>query len=127
MSFKSELVVDNKTFSARRFITTIFRKTDSKGRPASMPQWAILVRLDAIDDTTLTSWMIDPSKQQDGKITIYKIDQDTKLKEIEFKKGYCTYLNDTFKADVSYATCEIHIHGKDIQINSAKFEGNWPG
>ncbi len=127
MSFKSELTIDGKTFSIRRFLTTIVRNTDAKGRPSSMPAWAILIRLDAFDDTTLTGWMVDPSRQMDGKITIYKIDQDAKLKEIEFKKAYCTYMSDIFKADVSYATCEIHIHGKDIQINSASLEGNWPG
>ncbi|MBS1974026.1 MAG: hypothetical protein JST13_06715, partial [Bacteroidetes bacterium] len=105
----------------------IFRKTDSKGRPSSIPFWKIIVILDAVDDTTLTSWMVDPAKQIDGKITIYKIDQDAKLKEIEFKKGYCVYLKDEFKADISYATCEINITGKDIQINTASFQGNWPG
>lgn len=127
MSFKSELTVENKTFSIRRFYTFIYRKTDAKGRPSSMPSWKIIVALDAVDDTTLTGWMIDPTKQIDGKITIYRIDQDAKLKEIEFKKSYCIYLRDEFKADISYATCEIHISGRDIQVNTASLEGNWPG
>ena len=127
MSFKAELSVEGKVYNVRRFFTLIHRKTDLKGRPTSMPQWTIALRIDAVDDTTLTSWMIDPTKQLDGKLTIYKIDQDTKLKEIQFKKSYCYFMRDVFQSDLSYASCEIHIGGKDIQINTASLKQNWPG
>src|ERR1700730_14215715 len=127
MSFKAELSIEGKVYNVRRFFTLIHRKTDAKGRPTSMPQWLIVLRIDAVDDTTLTSWMIDPTKQLDGKLTIYKIDQDTKLKEIQFKKSYCYSMVDIFQSDVSYATSEIYIGGKDIQINTASLKQNWPG
>ncbi|HVM86767.1 MAG TPA: type VI secretion system tube protein TssD [Puia sp.] len=114
MSFKAELTVDNKTYSVRRFHVITARNMDAKGRPSGKPEWGIFLLMDAVDDTTITSWMIDPTKQMDGKLTIYKIDQDAKLKEIKFEKSYCTAMIDTFMFDRSYSTCEIHIHGKDL-------------
>lgn len=127
MSFKAELDLDGKTYSIRRMYTNIFRATDKKGRPASMPAWEIMLLIDATDDKTLMNWMVDPAKQMDGKITLYKTDQDAKLKEISFKKGYCTFLLDLFQSDVSFTSCEIRIAGKDIKIGTAGLEQNWPG
>ncbi len=127
MSFKAELEVDGKTYPIRKFYAGIHRATDGKGRPASMPGWEIYVLMDITGENALTDWMADPAKQQDGKIVLYKIDQDTKLKEIHFKKAYCSYLLDVFQPDISYNGCEIRITGKDIQINTATLEQNWPG
>jgi hypothetical protein len=107
-------------------VAYVYRETNVKGRPSSEPRWAIHACFDAVDDTTITNWMIDPAKQFDGKITLYRIDQATKLKEIEFKKSYCVYLGDIFIVDRAYAICEILIVGKDIQVNTASVQGNWP-
>ena len=127
MSFKAELDVDGKTWSIRRMYTNIHRATDKKGRPASTPGWDIYIMIDVTDENSLMNWMVDPSKQLDGKITLYKTDQDAKLKEISFKKAYCTYLADLFQSDESYTSCQIRIAGKDIHIGSASLEQNWPG
>jgi hypothetical protein len=119
MSFKAELTVDSKTYKLRSVYTMIFRETDIKGRPTSPPSWAIIATIDAIDDTTITNWMIDPHKQVDGKVLIYKIDEDAKLKEITFKKSYCLHMNDKFMFDVSHSSCTIVISGSEIHIESS--------
>jgi hypothetical protein len=118
MSFRAELTIDDKTYNIRRYYLILERQTDEKGRPSSMPGWKLVVRIDAIDDTTLTNWMVDPNKKLDGKIKLYKIDQDSRYKEIEFKKGSCYLMIDSFKADISYTTCEFEIIGEEIYINS---------
>ena len=126
MSFKTELTIEGKIYNVRKFVVTIHRNMDYKGRPTSMPAWSIFLVIDAINETTVTNWMIDPTKQLDGKLTIYKIDQESRLKEINFKKSYCYRMNDIFKTDISYATCELSIGGEDIAINSAEVKQHWP-
>jgi hypothetical protein len=118
MSFRAELTIEDKTYNVRRFYLVLDRQVDEKGRPSSMPGWKLIVRIDAVDDTTLVNWMIDPNKSLDGKIRLYKIDQDSRYKEIQFKKASCYVMHDSFKADISYATCEFEIIGEEILINS---------
>src|ERR1700722_14922167 len=119
MSFKAELTVENKTYSLRSFYLHIARNTDPKGRPSSMPSWSIIATIDSVDDTTITNWMIDPHKQIDGKVLFYKIDEDAKLKEINFKKSWCYVMRDSFMADISFATTEIIISGGEVDIESS--------
>ncbi len=120
MSFKTELTVEGKTYPVRSCYTAIHRDTDKRGRPSSMLFWYAIITIDATDDTTITNWMIDPSKQVEGQLVIYKIDEESKLKEIKFKKSYCIYMMDRFMSDQSYTCCEIVITGGELHIDSAK-------
>jgi hypothetical protein len=126
MSFKTALTVEGNTYLVRKFMMVIKRDTDIKGRPASMPSWNLSVKLDAQEDTSLASWMIDPEKQLDGKLTVYKIDSDSRMKEIRFGKSYCFQMAESFKSDISYTSCCLLISGKDIAVNAAELNGNWP-
>jgi Hemolysin coregulated protein Hcp (TssD) len=126
MSFKVELVIEGNTYNVRRFYTWVVRNTDTKGRPSSMPSWGINLRIDAVDDTTLTSWMIDPTKQMEGKLIIYRIGQNSKLKEIKFKKAYCGFLRDQFFSEKGFSICEIVIKGEEIQFNTVSLKHHWP-
>ena len=127
MSVRAELTIEGQTFRVVRFYTTLRRQEDDRGRPTSDPTWRIFLLLDASNDKTITNWMCDPKKKVDGKITLYKIDQDSKLKEIEFKKSFCFKMRDFFNASVSFTSTFIGIAGKDIVINSAELAQNWPG
>jgi hypothetical protein len=91
------------------------------------PTWRIFLLLDATNDTTITNWMCDPGKKVDGKLTIFKIGADSKLKEIEFKKSFCFKMRDFFSASHSFSSTFIAISGKDIAINSIELAQSWPG
>lgn len=119
MSFRAELTVEGALYQIRSFYTAIHRDTDDRGRPSSMPTWASIITIDATDDTTITNWMIDPTKEVEGQITIYRIDEDAKLKEIKFKKSYCLFMRDRFIAGTSVARCEIAISGGELDIDAA--------
>ena len=119
MSFKAELIIDGKTYKLRSCYSTISRETDMKGRPTSPPTWVIIATIDVVDDTTITNWMIDPYKQVDGSIKLYKMDEESKLKEIAFKKSYCLHLNDKFAFHEGRSNCTIVISGAEIHIESS--------
>ena len=118
MSFKAELTIDNQMFPVRSFYMNLVRTTTVKGKPNSKPSWTIDVTIDAVDDTTITQWMIDPQKQVDGVLTIYKVDAEAKLKDIEFRKSFCYVMIDRFIPDLSVATCSMRIAGEEIQIGT---------
>jgi hypothetical protein len=127
MSVRAELTIEGQTFRVIRFYTTLRRQEDDRGRPTSDPTWRIYLLLEASSDKTITNWMCDPKKKLDGKITLYKVDQDSKLKEIEFRKSFCFKMRDFFNASASFTSTFIGIAGKDIVINSAELAQSWPG
>ena len=118
MSFKAELSIDNQVFPVRSFYMSLVRETNAKGKPNSKPAWTIDVTIDSVDDTTITQWMIDPQKQVDGMLTVYKTDAQAKLKDIEFRKSFCYGMIDRFIPDLSVATCSMRIAGEEIQIGT---------
>ena len=82
MPFKVDLIVEDKTFTVRDFYLSVLRETTDKGQPNSKTSWILDVTIDAVNDTTITGWMIDPSKQVDGQLDIYQSDGQGKLKSI---------------------------------------------
>ncbi len=100
MSFKCTLQVADKTFEVLECNVWLNQKFDKNGRPASGVQGGnIILLLEGSDDDTLGTWMADPTKKQDGVITFFRIDQDSKSKELEFKGGYAITLIESFIAD----------------------------
>ena len=127
MSVSVELEIEGKVYPVRRYYAAIFRDDDAKGRPKSDPSWRLYVVLDGLNDSTITNWMLDPKKLVDGKLTLYRIIDGSKLKEITFKKSTCTLLNDFFNVDNSFITSYISVTGKDLKINTAELLQSWPG
>lgn len=119
MSFKAELTIDNQTYTVLNFYMALLRDTNPKGQPSSNPSWTIDLTIEAVNDTTITQWMIDPAKQVDGTLTLYKTDEPGKLKDIEFKKSYCYAMIDRFIPDLSVATCSMRISGEEIHIGTS--------
>ncbi|GAB4024284.1 type VI secretion system tube protein TssD [Spirosoma gilvum] len=119
MAYEGKLSVDGTDFAINWMLMQIARNEDKKGIPASRPEWSIVISLDAMDDSTIKSWMIDPNMQKDGKIVLNRIDEDATFKEIEFKQAICTSYIDEFFADVEYLNTIINITGGEVMINDA--------
>ena len=120
MAFKVELSVDNQVFPVRDFYLAVVRETTPKGQPNSSPSWTLDVTLDAVKDTTITGWMIDPDKQVDGSITVYQSDGVGKMKTIEFKGGNCFGMIDLFIPEFAETSCFIRISGPEIHVGNVK-------
>ena len=127
MSVRVELTVEGKTYPVRRYYAIISRENDEKGRPTSDPFWQLFLVMDGLNDDTVTNWMLDPKKLVDGNLTLYKISDGSKFKDIEFKKSTCTLLTDHFNVDNAFITSFVTITGKDLKINEAELLQSWPG
>ncbi|GAB4021328.1 hypothetical protein GCM10028808_65780 [Spirosoma migulaei] len=119
MTFEGTLNVDGTAFTIHWMMLQITRDEDKRGIPASRPDWSLVVSLDAMDDSTIKSWMIDPNMQKDGKVILNSIDDPGTFKEIEFKKAICVNYFDEFFADVDYLNTIINITGGEVTINKA--------
>jgi hypothetical protein len=120
MAFKVELTVDNTVFPVKDFYLSVLRETTPKGQPSSSPSWTLDVTIDAVNDTTITAWMIDPSKQVDGNLTIYQSDGEGKMKTIEFKSSNCFGMVDQFIPEFSETSCFMRISGPEIHVGNVK-------
>ncbi|MVM30394.1 hypothetical protein GO755_10145 [Spirosoma sp. HMF4905] len=119
MAYEGVLSVDGTEYDINWMVLQITRNEDKKGIPASRPEWNVVVSLDAMDDSTIKSWMIDPHMQKDGKIILNRIDEDATYKEIEFTKAICVNYFDEFFADTEYLNTIINITGGEVKLNSA--------
>jgi hypothetical protein len=122
MAFNASLQLDGNTYDLRNVRIYLGRGKDQKGRPLINAHWYVTFILDAIKDTVITEWMIDPYKKMDGKITIRCREGN---KEIEFKEAFCTGMTDEFNPSINVASCECNIEGKEIVINSTPYIPNW--
>jgi hypothetical protein len=127
MSFKAELNLEGKTYQVKRFRLSVEREFDKRGRPGSLPKWTLIIVLDSSEDKNLTNWMMEADQKKQGILTIYKIDESSKMKEIEFKNSYCGEMNNTFMIDKGYTSCEMFIIGQDIRIDSTAIINSWAG
>src|SRR3954470_5975572 len=96
MALQVELTVDSQAFPVKDFYLSVLREVTPKGQPSSAPTWTLDITIDAVNDTTITAWMIDPNKQVDGSLTINQTDGSGKMKEIQFKGANCYGMVDQF-------------------------------
>jgi len=119
MAFDGTLNVDGTAYNINWMMLMVARDEDQRGKPASRPNWGVYISLDAMDDSAIKNWMIDPNMQKDGKIILSRIDEAATFKEIEFKKAFCVFYRDEFFADMGYLNTLLHITGGEVTINKA--------
>jgi hypothetical protein len=75
----------------------------------------------------LFEWMVSNSQTKNGKLTFYRRDAISKMRELQFKEGYCIRYDEVF---VAYNTMsmkiEVVISAKEISMNGSQFARNWP-
>ena len=120
MSFYAELVLEEKVYRVHAFYFSVGRSTNAKGQPDSPPAWRLDLTVDSVNDTTLTKWMIDPAKQMDGHVSVFKTAAGEVLKKFAFKQAFCYRLYDRFIPALSEASCYLLIGGEEIHIGNSK-------
>ena len=100
MSFKAELDIGGKIFELRECRCSLRQVRDIQGKPDSGVRGGIIKMLfEGTEDDTFSSWICDPLKKESGSITLYRIDQESKFKQIEFEGAYLVNLIESFVTD----------------------------
>ncbi|MFD2934191.1 type VI secretion system tube protein TssD [Spirosoma flavum] len=132
-SFNAELSIEGKTFSVLTASYGLYQATDESGKPSSgVRTHLIQLQLAGSDDETLTNWAADAQKRLDGKITFFRIDEQSKFKELAFEQAYCVHYAErvapTNTADQmlpgSYLI-EIGISPAVLKIGGTKHDNQW--
>jgi hypothetical protein len=129
MSFKANLSIDGGAeIRLLHCSYSLNRDVDATGRPSSMVRGGtVQFEIESTDDTSLNDWMVDQFKNKKGKVTFYKRDSNTKMKELSWENGYIVQLTESFDS-VGENPMTIHfvITAHKITVGSATHENPWP-
>ena len=128
MAFKATLSLDGKTFNVLSCHFSLHQNIDSTGRPSSdVRGGTVSVSIESTDDTTIYTWMTDPHSFKDGKVTFYKRDQDSKMKELEFKQAACIDYSENFDANSSSPMAlSFTLSAKELSVGGNSHANPWP-
>jgi hypothetical protein len=128
MSHKAHFTLDGKNHHVLSCHYAFNQSADSTGRPSSdVKGGTVHVTIESTDDNAIFNWMIDSHGFKDGKITFFKRDQDSKMKEIEFKQAACIAYSESFDANSSSAMAlSFTLSAKELHVGGDAHKNNWP-
>ncbi|MEO6720593.1 MAG: type VI secretion system tube protein TssD [Ferruginibacter sp.] len=130
MSFKARLKMgslDNVEVIACNY--SMHRDVNEKGRPASHVYGGTVdLVINSTDDTSVIESMVNNQhKPIDGTITFFKDDEDAKMKELAFEKGYVVRFAETFDTVGAKAmTISFTVSAEKLKIGGAEHKNEWP-
>ena len=125
MSFKATMTVDGTDYNVVSCSYGFRQNVDASGRPTSEVKSSdIALLIESSEDNSLMEWGVDSYGKKDGTITFNKIDQDQKMKELDFTDGYITSYNETFGGETMMMS--VTISCRTIKIGNAEIDNNWP-
>ena|SRR5688572_16066116 len=130
MSFKAQLKMGSKEFDVIACSYALHREVDGKGRPAGIVCGGTIdLSVESTDDTSIIESMVNNQhKPVDGTITYKKSDEDAKLKELSFEKGYVVRFAESFDTIGSQPMLiNFTVSAQTIKIGSAEHKNDWPG
>ncbi len=128
MSFLAKLEIDGETMNVLEFHCSIRQETDKSGKPASNPQGGdVRLLVESTKSTLLFDWMASHSQIKNGKITFFRRDAVSKMREFEFNEAYCISYDEIFMSDnKTPMQIQFSISAKEIIMNGSKITRNWP-
>lgn len=128
MSFKANLNIAGKEVRVLHCSYTLHREVDQTGRPSSTVYGGkISIEIESTDDNSLFEWMVDQFATKDGTVTFLKRDQDSKMKELKWEKGYIVQYTESIDA-IGENPMSIHfvVSAEKITMGGASHKNPWP-
>lgn len=129
MAFKAQLKIGGKEFDVISCSYALHREVDGKGRPASVVYGGTIdLSIEASEDTSVIEAMVNNQfKPLDGTITFKKSDEDAKMKELSFEKGYIVKFSESFGTlDNRPMLINFTVSAQTLKIGSAEHVNDWP-
>lgn len=127
MSFLAKLELDGETFNVLEFDVDFEQKIDHNHKPSGNSNGGILrITLESSMTDTFSDWMVSNSMTKDGKVTFFKRDAMSRMKNVTFKNAYCIRYNESFRADGSYPMItRITLTSQAINVGNTAFKNKW--
>ena len=128
MAFKATLAIGSKEFDVLKCDYELRRDVDSKGRPSSGVYGGIInLSVESTDDTSIVESLVNQFKPVDGKITFKKSDEDAKMKELSWEKGYFVHLREGIDITGNQPMqIDFTVSAQTIKIGNAEHKNDWP-
>lgn len=128
MAFQATLTFEGKDYDVLYCKYSLKRDVDSKGRPASnVYGGTIRIDVESTSDVTILDKMANQFKATSGTIVFKKSDEESKMKELSWEKGYI--INYDEEIDV-VGSKPMHtsfvVSAKTIKMGSAQIDQSWP-
>ncbi|MEI7895834.1 MAG: type VI secretion system tube protein TssD [bacterium] len=125
MSFKAKMTVAGTDYKVISCSYGLNQSVDQSGRPTSeVKAHDIHVVIESSEDNSLIEWACDHYGKKDGTIVFNKIDQDQKMKQLDFTDGYLTSYSESFGGDTMMMS--IAISARIIKVGNAELDNEWP-
>lgn len=128
MSFTAKLIMDEKNYDVQECTFDFDQQLDHSGKQSGAPRGGILLlTLKFTSDTSLISWMVDPSMTKGGSIIFPKPDGGGNMMTITFAKAYCAKLSGYYNhVGAEPIKIRIKVTAEEMTFNSIPFKNNWP-
>lgn len=128
MSFLAKLEIDGEEMNVLEFHCSLRQDIDKSGKPSADPSGGnIKLLVESTKSTLLFDWMISHAQTKNGKITFYRRDAVSKMRELQFNEAYCVSYDEIFVSDNNMPMqIQFVISSKEIIMNGSKFSRNWP-
>jgi Hemolysin coregulated protein Hcp (TssD) len=129
MSFLAKFEMDGQTMNVLEFQCTIDQEIDKRGQPSSDPNGGqVRVILESTKSNLIIDWMLSNAVSKNGKITFFRRDAISKMREFEFNDGHCIRYDELFTSEGTIPMkVEILISAKEFIMNGSKLTRNWSG
>jgi hypothetical protein len=125
MSFKTKMTVDGTDYNVVACTFGISQTRDHNGRPTSEAKSTdISLMIESSEDNSLMEWACDSYGKKNGSIVFNKIDQEQKMKQLDFTDGYITAYTESFGGDSGMIS--IAISCRTVKVGNAEVDNDWP-
>jgi len=125
MSFKAKMTVAGTDYDVISCSYGLNQSVDGSGRPTSeVKAMNINVMIESSEDNSIMEWACDSYGKKDGSIVFNKIDQDQKMKQLDFTDGYVTSYAESFGGDTMMMS--VSISARVLKVGNAELDNNWP-
>jgi hypothetical protein len=127
MSFLSKLHIDGEEYNVLEFNIGFKQEIDTTSKPTGGAKGGIVkMIIEANQSTGFLSWMLNSDLTKDGKITFYRRDAMSKMKELTFAKAFCISYDEQFTSTTEVPMkITMEFVAKELTFGDAKFSNNW--
>lgn len=129
MAFNAKLKIGGKdNIDVLKCDYALRRDVDSKGRPSSgVYGGTINLSVESTDDTSIVESMVNQYKPIDGTITFKKSDEDAKMKELSWERGYIINFQEGIDiTGTAPMQIDFTISAEKIKVGGVEHKNEWP-
>lgn len=127
MSFLAKFELDGETYNVLEFDLHITQEVDHNGKPQTIAQGGnIRLVVESTKSVDFMKWMISSTQTKNGKITFFRRDAMSKMKELKFEKAFCINFHESFRSNNEVPMqIELMLSAKDIDFSGAVLGKPW--